>query len=100
VRRAHGGALVKVRIVGDKGTKTCGYDAMRNVLGKIRSNMIKWEYLKDDKGYIKEIYIYGAGWGHGVGMCQRGVKGMADENEGYESILYHYFPGSYIRTKY
>jgi SpoIID/LytB domain protein len=100
VRRAHGGALVKVRIVGDKGTKNCGYDAMRNVLGKIRSNMIKWEYLKDDKGYIKEIYIYGAGWGHGVGMCQRGVKGMADENEGYESILYHYFPGSYIRTKY
>jgi len=92
VRRAQGGALVKVYLEGDKGSKTYGFDAMRNVLGKIRSNVIKWEYIKDDKGYIKEIYIYGAGWGHGVGMCQRGIKGMADQKEGYESILYHIFP--------
>jgi SpoIID/LytB domain protein len=100
IRRAQGGALVKVYIEGDKGSKTYGFDSMRNVLGKIRSNVIKWEYLKDEKGFIKEIYIYGAGWGHGVGMCQRGIKGMADDKEGYESILYHYFPGSYIKTRY
>ncbi len=100
VRRAQGGALTKVYVEGDKGSKTYGFDSMRNVLGKIRSNVIKWEYKKDSEGYIKEIYIYGAGWGHGVGMCQRGIKGMAEANQGYESILYHYFPGSYIKTKY
>jgi SpoIID/LytB domain protein len=100
LRRAKGGALIRIRVTGDKGEKEFGFDAMRNVLGKIRSNVIKWEYKKDAEGFIKEIYIYGAGWGHGVGMCQRGLKGMAEDRQGYESILYHYFPGSYIKTKY
>ncbi|MCE5300363.1 MAG: SpoIID/LytB domain-containing protein [Spirochaetia bacterium] len=100
VSRSNGGALLKVRIEGEKGTKTYGFDSMRNVLGKIRSNVIKWEYSKDEKGFIKELYIYGAGWGHGVGMCQRGLKGMAEDGERYESILYHYFPGSYIKPQY
>jgi stage II sporulation protein D len=100
VRRAKGGALLKVYIKGDKGSETFGFDSMRNALGKIRSNVIKWEYIKDKNGYIKEMYIYGAGWGHGVGMCQRGLKGMAEANNGYESMLYHYFPGSYIKNKY
>ena len=100
VRRAKDGALTKVYVAGDKGSKTYGFDSMRTALGKIRSNVIKWEYITDENGYIKEIYIYGAGWGHGVGMCQRGLKGMADDNQHYEGMLYHYFPGSYIKNKY
>lgn len=100
VRRAKGGALLKVYVSGDKGSKTFGFDSMRTALGKIRSNVIKWEYITDENGYIKEMYIYGAGWGHGVGMCQTGLKGMAEDNKHYESMLYHYFPGSYIKNRY
>ena len=100
VRRAKGGALVKVYVSGDKGSKTYGFDSMRTALGKVRSNVVKWEYITDSEGYIKEVYIYGAGWGHGVGMCQRGLKGMAEDNQHYEGMLYHYFPGSYIKNRY
>jgi SpoIID/LytB domain protein len=100
LRRAGGGAMVKIRVTGDKGSKDFNFDSMRNVLGKIRSNVIKWEYKKDAGGYIKEIYIYGAGWGHGVGMCQRGTEGMAVDGQFYAPILYHYFPGSCIKAKY
>lgn len=100
IRRAKGGAMIKIYVAGDKGSKTLGFDSMRAALGKIRSNIIKWEYISGDDGYIKEIYIYGAGWGHGVGMCQRGLKGMAEDKQKYESMLYHYFPGSYIKNKY
>ena len=100
LKRAKGGALTKLYILGDKGNKTYDFDSMRTVLGKMRSNVVKWEYMKDSQGYVKEIYIYGAGWGHGVGMCQRGLKGMAEDNQDYKSMLYHYFPGAYIKNRY
>jgi stage II sporulation protein D len=100
VKRAKSGALVKMYIEGDKGRETVNFDSMRNILGQIRSNVIKWEYCRDAKGYIKDIYIYGAGWGHDIGMCQRGANGMAGNGSGYYEILYHYYPGSYIKKKY
>mgnify|MGYP000274198927 CR=1 FL=1 len=100
VKRAKSGALTRLYIEGEKGSKTVNFDIIRLILGKIRSNVIKWEYRKDAKGFIKDIYIYGAGWGHGIGMCQRGANGMAKEGKKYNEILYHYFPGSYIKKKY
>ncbi|MCX7698255.1 MAG: SpoIID/LytB domain-containing protein [Candidatus Goldbacteria bacterium] len=100
IKRAKSGAIVKLYIEGEKGSKTVNFDIIRLILGKIRSNVIKWEYRKDAMGYIKDIYIYGAGWGHGIGMCQRGTLGMAKEGKKYNEILYHYFPGSYIKKRY
>jgi len=100
VKRAKSGAIAKLFIEGEKGSKTVNFDAIRQIMGKIRSNVIKWEYRKDEKGFIKDVYIYGAGWGHGIGMCQSGTNGMAKEGKKYNEILYHYFPGSYIKKKY
>ncbi len=100
VKRAKGGALVKIYIRGDCGARTVGFDAMRNILGKIRSNVVKWEYTKNSGGYIQSVYIYGAGWGHAVGMCQRGARGMAEQGKDYRKILKHYYPGSGIKVKY
>lgn len=100
VRRAEGGAMTRLYIEGDRDGREIGFDAIRNILGKIRGNVIKWEYRRDAAGYIRDIYIYGAGWGHHVGMCQRGAKGMADAGRSYTEILYHYFPGSYTKKKY
>ena len=43
-------------------------------------------------------YIFnGGGWGHGVGMSQYGAKGMADNGFTYDEILYHYYPGTYLK---
>ncbi len=100
VKRAEGGAMTRIYVEGDRDGREVGFDAMRNILGKIRGNVIKWEYRRDAAGYIRDIYIYGAGWGHHVGMCQRGARGMAEKGRSYTEILYHYYPGSYIKKKY
>lgn len=41
-------------------------------------------------------YFRGHGWGHGVGMCQWGAKGMADAGWDYKKILEHYYLGAEI----
>lgn len=40
----------------------------------------------------------GRGWGHGVGLCQWGARGMAMQGFGYRDILAHYYPGAEIRV--
>jgi len=100
LKRAKYGALTELKVIGQKNSKKFKFDALRNLLGKIRSNVIKWEYSKNADGFIDEIFIYGAGWGHGVGMCQRGVKGMAEKGFNYKEILLHYFPETEIIKKY
>jgi SpoIID/LytB domain protein len=39
----------------------------------------------------------GAGFGHGVGMCQTGAMGMAETGKSYREILRHYYPGTVLR---
>jgi stage II sporulation protein D len=39
----------------------------------------------------------GAGFGHGVGMCQTGAIGMAETGKSYREILRHYYPGTVLR---
>ena len=40
------------------------------------------------------LVIRGGGWGHGVGLCQMGARGMAIEGKSGEEILHHYYPGA------
>jgi stage II sporulation SpoD-like protein len=41
-----------------------------------------------------QVVLEGAGQGHGIGLCQRGAKGMADKGGGFRQILDHYFPNA------
>ncbi len=50
---------------------------------------------------IPEEFIYrGAGWGHGVGLCQIGALGMSLKGYSSQEILYHYYPGSILKKIY
>ncbi len=52
-------------------------------------------------GFVPERFILkGAGWGHGVGMCQTGAAQMALEGLNYRDILNHYYPGTRIQRIY
>jgi SpoIID/LytB domain protein len=42
------------------------------------------------------IVLRGAGWGHGVGLCQIGAAVMADSGKSYREILQHYYPGTTV----
>jgi SpoIID/LytB domain protein len=49
--------------------------------------------------YIKNVTLYGGGFGHGVGMSQDGVKGMATRGYTYREILRHYYPQVEIKSE-
>jgi stage II sporulation protein D len=65
-------------------------------LGPLRSTLFWLETMYGDSGAPEEFYIYGGGWGHGVGMCQNGAGGMGALGYGYEQILNHYYPHSTV----
>ena len=54
----------------------------------------------DENQIIKSITLKGAGWGHGVGLCQIGALGMALSNKTSAEILFHYFPSTKIKKMY
>ena len=62
--------------------------------GFLYSSCIYFELHKDSNGRISEVIIHGAGWGHGVGLCQIGALGMSIEGYSTQQILSHYYPGS------
>ncbi len=46
---------------------------------------------------LQETYVFnGSGWGHGVGMCQYGTRGMAAAGYGYSQILTYYYQGTQV----
>lgn len=47
-----------------------------------------------------ELILHGAGWGHGVGLCQMGALVMAHEGFSFTQILQHYFPGCNVQSIY
>jgi len=56
-----------------------------------------WFEAKDLRTRIE---FDGRGWGHGVGMCQWGAKGMADAGSSTAEILRHYYPGAEVQRLY
>jgi stage II sporulation protein D len=56
-----------------------------------------WFDVRLSKG---EVLFTGRGYGHGVGMCQWGAKGMAEAGKDYREILKFYYPDADISTAY
>jgi len=55
---------------------------------------------EDSEGIPQRFTLTGAGWGHGVGLCQIGAAIMAAEGQNHEAILLHYFPHTTIEKRY
>lgn len=54
----------------------------------------------DANGRKIQIKFSGAGWGHGLGLCQIGAVGMALQGRTYREILEHYYSGCHIIKAY
>jgi stage II sporulation protein D len=52
------------------------------------------EQARGADGRIARLTVYGAGWGHGGGMCQWGTRGLAARGMAYDAILGHYYPSA------
>ena len=97
VARGTSGRLWKLKIVGTKKTKVIGKELeIRKTLSPSHLYSSAFVVEKQDGKFI----LRGAGWGHGVGMCQIGAAVMGAKGYKYDEILSHYFPGSTIEKKY
>ena len=97
VERGTSGRLVKLKIVGTKKTMTIGKELeIRRTLSTSHLYSSAFVVEKTDGKFI----LYGAGWGHGVGLCQIGAAVMGEQGYKYKEILLHYFVGASIENRY
>ena len=84
-------------------TKTIGIEReMRRILSEshLYSSAFTVEKVKGENGKIEKFVLRGAGWGHGVGLCQIGAAVMGEKGYKYKNILAHYFRGAELRKLY
>lgn len=102
--RGTSGRICRLKIVGTKMTKIIGKELeIRRTLSKshLYSSAFVVEKQQDDSDSLPTRFtLHGAGWGHGVGLCQIGAAVMGDLNYTYRCILLHYFIGAEIKTYY
>ena len=55
---------------------------------------------EDEQGVPQRFELIGAGWGHGVGLCQIGAAMMGEEGYLYDAILLYYYQGAEIKKLY
>lgn len=95
------GRIISLKISGEKGEKTIMKElAIRKLFGMLRSSCFMVVWHRDQQGFINGAGFTGAGWGHGVGMCQTGAQSMAINGKTYQQILLHYFPGARLKSLY
>jgi stage II sporulation protein D len=90
VRRGESGRAVTLKIDGDE----IGADEFRLAVGEsLGWNRIPstwFEVTPQGDGFA----FHGRGWGHGVGLCQKGAAAMAQQGRSAQEILGQYFPGT------
>lgn len=67
--------------------------AFRMMVGPDRIKSTRFEVAQRGRSAA----FSGQGWGHGVGLCQEGARGMARSGYRFEEILGHYYPGIELR---
>ena len=96
IKRGPSARLYEMQIEGSKRTMVIGKELeIRKWLSKSHLYSSAFVVDRNEQG---DFILTGAGWGHGVGLCQIGAAVMADKGYTYEQILTHYFPGSEIKT--
>jgi stage II sporulation protein D len=106
VERGVSGRLIRLKIVGSKSTIIIGKELeIRKALSK--SHLYSSAFVVDKKmnpaneNKAPESFVLkGAGWGHGVGLCQIGAAVMSTKGYSYQEILAHYFPSSKLEKIY
>lgn len=99
--RGSSGRAALLHIVGDKGeAEVRGELRIRKLLQNLNSSAFVVDTEGDDGTRPTAFLFRGAGWGHGVGMCQTGAIGRAHKGQGYKQILRHYFNGAEITKIY
>lgn len=101
--RGESGRIIELKIVGTKQTVTVGKELeIRKWLSE--SHLYSSAFIVEKCDFINNIpqkfTIIGAGWGHGVGLCQIGAAVMGEKGYKYDEILLHYFKDTELKKIY
>ncbi len=97
LQRGPSGRISRLKIVGSKRSMVVGKELeIRRWLS--RSHLYSSAFIVTAES--GRLIFHGAGWGHGVGLCQIGAAVMASQGFSDEEILKHYFPGVEIKKIY
>jgi stage II sporulation protein D len=103
LERGPSGRIRRLRIRGSKNTVIVGKELeIRRWLSPshLMSSAFIVTAVRDPSGVPARFTLYGAGWGHGVGLCQIGAAVMAEKGFNAEEILGHYFRGAALVKRY
>lgn len=101
LERGASGRIIRLRVSGSKRSMIIGKELIiRKAFSPshLYSSAFIIETEKDSTGNPSRFTFKGAGWGHGVGLCQIGAAVMSAKGYTYREILAHYFPGSELRN--
>lgn len=97
MERGVSGRIIKLKIVGSKKSLIIGKELeIRRTLSPSHLYSSAFIVEKTSEGFV----LYGAGWGHGVGLCQIGAAVMGEKGYKYEDILSHYYPNTDLTILY
>lgn len=103
IERGVSGRIIKLKIVGEKKTLTIGKELeIRKWLSKshLYSSAFVVDKIENINRVPQKFILIGAGWGHGVGLCQIGAAMMAEMGYKFDEILAHYFKNSTLEKIY
>ena len=93
VERGNSGRIIRLLVKGSRQSLTIGKElVIRKALSP--THLYSSAFVVEKEG--DTFTFHGAGWGHGVGLCQIGAAVMSAQGYGYRDILQHYFKGSEI----
>ncbi|NLB59454.1 MAG: SpoIID/LytB domain-containing protein, partial [Gammaproteobacteria bacterium] len=104
LERGTSGRIIRLKIIGTERVMTIGKELeIRRTLS--RSHLYSSAFVVDageenEEGIPQQFTLTGAGWGHGVGLCQIGAAMMAEKGYSHAAILEHYFPHTTIEKRY
>jgi len=97
--RDESGRVVRLEIVGSDATVVVERELpIRRALGGLRSALFVLDTQRNRAGELTGVSFRGAGYGHGVGLCQIGSIGAAESGLDYAQILSHYYSGTRVES--
>jgi SpoIID/LytB domain protein len=103
IERGYSARLIRLKITGTKKTLILGKELeIRRALSSshLYSSAFVVDHLDVQNGIPKKLILTGAGWGHGVGLCQIGAAVMGEQGYSYQEILSHYFKNTILKKIY
>jgi SpoIID/LytB domain protein len=101
VERGTSGRIIRLKITGIKKNLTIGKELeIRKALSRSHLYSSAFVVEKTTRDVDTVFTLHGAGWGHGVGLCQIGAAVMGELGYSYKDILTHYFRGTNLERRY